>query len=423
MTARPDNALDAARARGLIKDITDPDGLAAAMRAPVSAYAGFDPTAGSLHVGHLVPVMLLRLLARHGHAPIALVGGVTARIGDPSGRRSSRPLQDDATVADNADRLRRQLSRLLGPEVPVLDNTDWLGEATLADFLRAVAVHVPVSRLLAMESVRSRLDAGGGLSALELFYPLLQAADFLTLHRTHGCRLQIGGSDQWGNILAGADLIRRCTGAGAFGLTQPLALTAAGTKMGKTAGGAVWLDPELTDDHSFFQFWRSCADADVGTFLRLFTELPLAEIDALTATGGAALNPAKARLADAVTRLVRGPAAADRARRSAGALFGDAGDPASTSGPTDPMAALPEHPLDPGRLASGVPLPELLQETGLAGSRSAARRLLQQGGVRLDGVQLTDPARALGPADLMAGQARLSAGRRRHLLLRVAGTA
>ena len=402
----PADALTAAERRGLIQDATDRDGLAQRMQAPLTAYAGFDPTAGSLHVGHLVPIMLLRLLARHGHTAIAVIGGVTAQIGDPSGRQQARQLLETDTVAGNVARLRGQLTGLLGDTATILDNADWLAPQSLPAFLRDIGPHFQVSRMLAADAVARRLDAGTGLSALEFFYPLLQAADFLTLFRTHGCRLQIGGSDQWSNICAGIDLIRRVEGDRTFGLTQPLVTAANGAKMGKTAQGAVWLDPELTDDQSFFQFWRNTDDRDVARFLRLFTELDEAAIQDLTAEGGAALNAAKARLAREVTALVHGPEVAERQARAAQAVF--AGD-----GRT---AELPEIAIATDQLAQGLSLAALLHEQGLAPSRSAARRLLAQGGVRLNGTR-QGPDDTLAPDDLAGGHARLSVGRKRHFSL------
>jgi tyrosyl-tRNA synthetase len=400
-------ALAEAQARGLIKDATDLSGLEAAMQSRISVYAGFDPTAGSLHVGHLAPIMLLRLLARHGHRPIAIAGGVTAQIGDPSGRTEARALLSPSEIDRNLARITEQLETVLGQDTPVLDNSRWLGQALMPAFLREIAPHFSVSRMLSAESVSQRLDSGDGISALEFFYPLLQAADFLTLFRREGCVLQIGGSDQWSNILGGIELIRRVEGAKAFGLTQPLITTANGAKMGKTASGAVWLDAGMTDDQAFFQFWRNTDDGDVGRFLRLFTEIPLAEIAELETATGAGLNAVKERLAHEVTRLVRGAATADQALTSARALF---------AGQRSEAVDLQAIEVSPAELAAGISLAAVLHRAGLADSRGAARRLIQNGGVRIDGKKVNDPGAELLPA--VAGQT-VSVGKKRHARLLV----
>ncbi|NVN31787.1 tyrosine--tRNA ligase, partial [Endobacter medicaginis] len=316
-----------AAARGFIFQCTDLDALDAAMNAgTIAGYIGFDPTGDSLHVGHLFQIMMLRLLQRHGHRPVAVVGGGTAKIGDPSLREEARQLMDEARIAANVAGIRAGLERLLsfgdGPaDAMLVNNADWLDRLGYIELLRNVGPHFSVNRMLSFDSVRSRLDREQGLTFLEFNYSILQSYDFLELGRRHDVRLQMGGSDQWGNIVSGVDLVRRLDQRQVFGLTTPLLTTASGAKMGKTASGAVWLSAEKLPVFEYWQFWRNTEDADVGRFLRLFTELPLDEIARLDALEGAGINEAKKVLATEATALVHGRAAAQAAAETARSVF------------------------------------------------------------------------------------------------------
>jgi tyrosyl-tRNA synthetase len=406
MTATED-FLHTARERGFIHQVTDAAALAAQGR--VSAYVGFDATADSLHVGHLLSIMLLRLLQRTGNRPVALMGGGTTKIGDPSFRDDARPLLDDAQIESNKAGIRRSFDSFLdfGPESGVmLDNAEWLDELKYIPFLREVGRHFSVNRMLTMDSVKLRLDRDQPLSFLEFNYMLLQSYDFLELHRRLGVTLQMGGSDQWGNIIMGADLVRRMAGAEAFGLTTPLLTTASGTKMGKTAGGAVWLNPDRLAPYGYWQFWRNAEDADVGRFLALFTDLPMEEVRRLGALAGSEVNEAKKVLATEATALLHGRAAAETAAETARRAF-EQGEAAET---------LPSH-----AIALPAPVVDILAEAKLVASKSEARRLIKQNGVRLNDVAVADEAAQVTPADLRDGAAKLSLGRKRHLLVRPLG--
>ncbi|MGK7865899.1 tyrosine--tRNA ligase [Falsiroseomonas sp. E2-1-a20] len=411
MTATQD-FLHIARERGFIHQVTDAEGLAASGR--VSAYVGFDCTADSLHVGHLLSIMLLRLLQRTGNRPVALMGGGTTKIGDPSFRDDARPLLDDAQIEANKAGIRKSFDSFLefGPlefghgAGIMLDNAEWLDELRYIPFLREVGRHFSVNRMLTMDSVRLRLGRDQPLSFLEFNYMLLQSYDFLELHRRLGVTLQMGGSDQWGNIIMGADLVRRMAGAEAFGLTTPLLTTASGTKMGKTAGGAVWLNPDRLAPYGYWQFWRNVEDADVGRFLGLFTELPMDEVRRLGALSGAEVNEAKKILATEATALLHGRAAAETSAETARRAF-EQGEAAET---------LPSH-------ATALPagIVDILAEAKLVASKSEARRLIKQNGVRLNDAPVGDEAAQVTVADLRDGAAKLSLGRKRHLLVRQAG--
>jgi tyrosyl-tRNA synthetase len=399
--------LHAAQERGYIHQITDTAALDAALRAgTVSAYVGFDCTADSLHVGHLLSIMLLRLLQRTGHRPVALIGGGTTKVGDPSGKDEARQLLTDAAIEANKAGIRRSFDRFLefGPgRAVMLDNADWLDQLRYIPFLRDVGRHFSVNRMLTMDSVRLRLDREQPLSFLEFNYMLLQSYDFLELHRREGVTLQMGGSDQWGNIVLGADLVRRLAGAEAFGLTTPLLTTASGAKMGKTAAGAVWLNPDRLAPYDYWQFWRNAEDADVGRFLALFTDLPMAEVRRLAALEGAEVNEAKKLLATEATALLHGAAAAAAAAETARRTF-EAGEAAETL--PSLTAALPASIVD------------LLAAASLVASKGEARRLVAQNGVRLNDAPVTDPLQAVTAADLRDGAAKLSLGRKRHVLVR-----
>ncbi|MGK7864410.1 tyrosine--tRNA ligase [Falsiroseomonas sp. E2-1-a4] len=405
MTATQD-FLHAARERGFIHQVTDAEGLAAQGR--VTAYVGFDCTADSLHVGHLLSIMLLRLLQRTGNRPVALMGGGTTKIGDPSFRDEARPLLTDAQIEANKAGIRRSFDSFLqfGPDAAImLDNAEWLDKLEYIPFLREVGRHFSVNRMLTMDSVKLRLDRDQPLSFLEFNYMLLQSYDFLELHRRLGVTLQMGGSDQWGNIIMGADLVRRMAGAEAFGLTTPLLTTASGTKMGKTASGAVWLNPDRLAPYDYWQFWRNAEDADVARFLALFTDLPMAEVTRLGALAGAEINEAKKVLATEATALLHGRDAAETAAETARRAF-EQGEAAET---------LPTHTTP---LPAGVV--DILVEAKFVASKGEARRLVAQSGIRLNDQAVADPAQTITVADLRDGAAKLSLGRKRHLLVRPA---
>jgi tyrosyl-tRNA synthetase len=400
--------------RGFVFQCTDEAALDEAMRAgSVAAYIGFDATADCLHVGSLLQIMALRLLQRHGHRPVVLLGGGTTRIGDPSFRDEARKLLTDEQIAANMAGIRRCFTPFLrfgdGPsDARMLNNADWLDRLSYIDLLRDVGVHFSVNRMLSFDSVRSRLEREQGLSFLEFNYSILQSYDFRELNRRYGVTLQLGGSDQWGNIVSGVDLVRRTDARTVFGLTTPLLATASGAKMGKTAKGAVWLTADRLSAYDYWQFWRNTDDADVGRFLRLFTDLPLDEIARLAALTGAEINEAKKVLATAATTLAHGEAAAVAAAETARQAFEAH---AST-------ADLPSVQVASADLQAGIPLFRLLALAGLAASGGEARRLVRGGGARLNDDVVTDEARPVTPADLRDGAVKLSAGRKQHVLVR-----
>jgi tyrosyl-tRNA synthetase len=401
--------------RGFLHQATDLDGLdALAADRQITAYIGFDCTADSLHVGNLVGIMLLRLVQRAGHRPIALVGGGTTKVGDPSGKDEARQLLDDATLATYVAGVRRSLEPFLqfgdGPGDALLVNNDaWLRELRYIDFLREYGRHFTINRMLTFDSVRLRLEREQPLTFLEFNYMVMQAYDFLELARRYDCRVQMGGSDQWGNIVNGVELARRVDGRNLFGATTPLITTATGAKMGKTAEGAVWLNPERLPAFDYWQYWRNAADADVGRFLRLFTELPLDEVARLEALQGAELNGAKIVLANEATRLCRGEAAAQEAANAARAMFAGAGD----------AAGLPTTEVARAEFCRGINVADLLSRTGLAASKGEARRLIRGGGARLNDARIDDEAMLVDTAHLQGDQLTLSAGRKRHVRVRV----
>jgi len=407
--------LHEATERGYVFQCTDPEGLDQAFRdGVVGGYIGFDCTADSLHVGSLVQIMLLRLLQRHGHRPVALMGGGTSKIGDPSLRDEARQLLSDEKIAANMDGIRRVFSPFLrfgagGSDAPgdaiMPNNADWLDQLGYIGLLRDVGVHFSVNRMLSFDSVRLRLEREQSLSFLEFNYMILQSYDFRELYRRHGVRLQMGGSDQWGNIVSGVDLVRRTDAGTVFGLTTPLITTASGAKMGKTAQGAVWLTADRLSAYDYWQFWRNTDDADVGRFMKLFTDLPMAEIARLEALGGAEINEAKKILANEATTLAHGAEASREAAETARSTFEAGG--VSDSLPSITVA-----------LAEGVALYRLLVEGGLATSNGEARRLIRGGGARVNDVAVTDEARMINPGDLREGVVKLSAGRKQHRLVR-----
>jgi tyrosyl-tRNA synthetase len=410
--------LDVLRERGFVDQVTEPvDELRALLAAPTAAYIGFDPTASSLHVGSLVPIMALAHLQRAGHRPVALVGGGTALVGDPSGKTELRRVMSREEVAANAAAIRGQLSRFIdfdGGRALLVNNADWLLGLGYLEFLRDIGRQFSVNRMLAADAYRTRYDSADGLNFLEFNYMLLQAYDFLHLYRTHGCRLQMGGSDQWGNIVAGIDLVRRLEGAGTFGITFPLITTASGAKMGKTASGAVWLDAARTSPYAYYQFWINTDDPDVGRFLALFTLLPMDEVRALAAAGGEGLRAAKRRLAFEATRLAHGEEEARKAERSAAALFGGGGEP-----PAEALGDAPTATLPAAELAAGVEAFDLFHRVGLAKSRGEARRLIEGGGAYVGGRQVAAINERVTDADAKDGRILLRAGKKKYLLLRL----
>jgi tyrosyl-tRNA synthetase len=399
--------------RGFYADCTDLQGLDAALMAGVvPAYIGYDATASSLHVGHLFNIMLLRWLQRTGHRPITLMGGGTTKVGDPSFKSEDRPLLSPEGIAANIAGLRGVFGRYLaygdGPtDALMLDNAEWLDGLNYLEFLRNVGRHFSVNRMLSFDSVRLRLEREQSLSFLEFNYMILQAYDFVELRRRHGCLAQFGGSDQWGNIVNGVDLARRTDGVEVFGLTTPLIATADGRKMGKSLGGAVWLNADLLAPYGFWQFWRNAADADVGRFLKLYTELPVEECDRLGSLGGSEINEGKVVLAREATTLLHGAEAAQAAERTAREVFeeGGAGED------------LPTVTVTPREVEAGLATTALFVRAGLATSGKEARRLFAEGGARIDDAVVTEP-RLLTLDEARAGL-KLSAGRKRHALVRL----
>jgi tyrosyl-tRNA synthetase len=398
-----------AKARGFVFQCTDEAALEALCAAgPVAGYAGFDLTADSLHVGHMIPIMLLRLFQRHGHRPVALLGGGTTRIGDPSFREEARQLLSDEQIAINREGIRKNLEPFLtfgdGPTDAVLvNNAEWLDKLGYIDLLREVGVHFSINRMLSFDSVRTRLEREQGLTFLEFNYSILQSYDFRELSRRLGVALQMGGSDQWGNIVSGVDLVRRTDQKTVYGLTTPLITTASGAKMGKSAAGAVWLSPDKLAAYPYWQFWRNTEDADVGRFLRLFTDLSLPEISRLEALGGAEINEAKIILATEATTLVHGRAAAEAAAETARAVF--SGQAAQ---------GLPVVEIAQAEFGDGLPAFALFAKAGLVASNGEARRLIRGGGARLDDVVIEDEALIIAAKPEM----KLSAGRKQHVLVR-----
>jgi tyrosyl-tRNA synthetase len=395
--------------RGFYADCTDLQALDAALLAGVvPAYIGFDATAKSLHVGSLIQIMMLRWLQKTGHKPITLMGGGTTKVGDPSFRADERPLLTPAQIAENIGGIKQVFAKYLtygdgAGDALMLDNAEWLDGLNYLEFLRDIGRHFSINRMLSFESVKSRLDREQSLSFLEFNYMILQAYDFLEINRRYGCLLQMGGSDQWGNIVNGIDLTRRVADRAIFGLTTPLLTTSDGRKMGKSATGAIWLNGDMLAPYAFWQFWRNTTDADVGRFLKLFTELPLAECDRLGALQGSEINAAKTVLANEVTRLCHGDAAAEAAESTARAVFEQGGTGED----------LPTLTLAPGESVSIV---QLFVRTGLAASGKDAKRLIAEGGARVNDAALTDAGLVIS-ADALDAPLKLTAGRKRHALV------
>ena len=401
--------------RGFIYQCSDAEALDRLfLSETVTAYIGFDCTAKSLHVGSLVQIMMLHWLQETGHRPIALMGGGTTRIGDPTGKDEARKILTDQEIEDNKDGIRKVFDRFLsfgeGPKDAIMaDNADWLLGLQYIEFLREVGRHVSVNQMLQRDSVKLRLEREQHLSLLEFNYMVLQAYDFVELTRRHGCKLQMGGSDQWGNILSGVDLGRRLTETELFALTTPLLTTASGAKMGKTADGAVWLNAEMRSPYDYWQFWRNTEDADVGRFLKLFTKLPMDEIARLEALQGAELNDAKKILATEATKLMHGAAAAEEAAETARKTFEEGALSQS----------LPSFEIARGELEAGIGLLAAYVQAGLCSSNGDARRNVKGGAVRVNDTAVGDESRVLGPQDLTDdGIIKLSLGKKKHILLR-----
>jgi tyrosyl-tRNA synthetase len=401
--------------RGYVHQCTDEASLdALACKEIITGYIGFDCTAPSLHVGNLVSMMLLRKLQQTGHRPIVLIGGGTTKVGDPSGKDESRKLLEDATIASNIDGIQRVFSKFLdfGTEdrdAVLLNNAEWLEQLNYISFLRDYGRHFSVNRMLSQDSIKLRLDREQNLSFIEFNYMVLQAYDFVELHRRMGCRLQMGGSDQWGNIVTGIELGRRIEGVELFGVTTPLLTTASGAKMGKTAEGAVWLNPDMLSPYDYWQFWRNAGDADVPRFLKLFTELPLEEIERLASLEGAELNEAKKILATEATALVHGREAADQAAETARATF-EQGQLASE---------LPTIEVPQAELEAGFGVLTASVQAGFVKSTGEARRQVKGGGIKVNDVAVRDERQVLTPTDVTSdGVIKLSLGKKRHVLIR-----
>ena len=412
---RPDTTLPRAeflpvmKERGFFKQCTDEEKLAELLSGEsVTGYIGFDPTADSLHIGSMVPIMGLVHLQRHGHRPIAIAGGGTAMVGDPSGKTELRKMMTLEMIEANLAGIKAQIAHFVDfgegeTDGLMVNNADWLKDWHYLDFLREIGRHFSINVMLSRESVKQRLEHG--MSFIEFNYMILQAYDFMVLNRDHDCRLQMGGDDQWGNIVSGIDLTRRMNRQEVYGLTFPLIATATGEKMGKTAAGAVWLDAKRTSPYDFFQYWVNVDDRDVERFLKLYTLLPMDEVAKLAALQGADIRDAKRRLAYEVTAALHGEAAATEAEKAAAALFGGGGDAGSIPSSSRPATDL---------AGDGLALIDTLADAGLAKSKGEARRLIRQGGIKVNGRKVDDEMRMLVTDDVDDGRIALQAGKKRH---------
>jgi tyrosyl-tRNA synthetase len=401
--------LDTFEERGFIEQVTDKEQIRVLLEKPTVCYIGFDPTAKSLHAGSLLPIMSLMHMQQKGHRPIALLGGGTALVGDPSGKIEMRPVMTREEINQNAQALKQQLSRFLdfsGNKAMMVNNADWLTELRYIDFLRDIGRHFSVNRMLTAETYRTRLETG--LSFIEFNYMLLQAYDFWHLYKHHGCRLQMGGNDQWGNILAGADLTRRLERETVHGLTFPLLTTSSGIKMGKTHQGAVWLDPELTSPYDYYQYWINQSDSDVERFLALFTLLPMDEVRRLSALEGAEIRHAKEVLAFEATKLCHGAEEAEKAREGSRQLFG-------TENKSVASDALPRYTMSLNELKLGVPAYILLEKCGLSKTRGDARRLIAQGGAYLNEKKIEQFDQLIDLRDTHMDSLLLRAGKKKYM--------
>lgn len=398
------SVIDVLRERGFIQQTTHQEPLYELLKKEkVTFYVGFDPTADSLHIGHMLPIMAMHHMQEAGHRPIAILGGGTAMIGDPSGRTDMRKMLTEEQIDYNASCFKKQISRFVDfseGKALMINNADWLRNLNYVAFLREVGSQFSVNRMLTAECYKSRMEKG--LTFIEFNYMLLQSYDFLMLYRKYGCKLQMGGDDQWSNILSGADLIRRLERGEAYGITFPLLTTSSGKKMGKTEAGAVWLDPEKTSPYDFYQYWRNTDDRDVERFLALYTFLPMDEVRRLGALKDREINEAKKVLAYEVTRLTHGEAAAEEAKKAAEALFGEVGDGSS----------VPAVALDRNTVLSGLTMADLLVAAKLAVSKSEARRLIIQGGITLNDQRVADFNQMVTVEDFPANQALIKKGKK-----------
>lgn len=400
------------QSRGFFHQATDLEALDTLMATrPITGYIGFDMTADSLHVGSLLQIMMLRWMQKTGHRPLILLGGGTSKVGDPTGKDEARQLLDDAAIQRNTVGIRNSFAPFVDMNhALLLNNDDWLGNLNYIEFLRDYGRHFSVNRMLAFDSVKLRLEREQTMSLLEFNYMILQAYDFLELFRRHDCILQMGGSDQWGNIVNGVELTRRCLGKHVYGLTSPLIMTSSGAKMGKTSTGAVWLNADRLSPYDYWQFWRNTEDADVGRYLRLFTELPLDEIARLEVLQGAEINDAKKILADHATALAHGPAYLNDIHNTVAQLF---------EHQTGSLESLPCFDVSLADIEAGMMLVDLLVRAGLTASKGEARRLIQGHGIRVDDQPISDEAQLITQDLLHDGILKLSAGKKRHVLIKV----
>ena len=408
MRNKLDNVFDILKERGFIEQVTDENAVRDCLNKPTTCYIGFDATAKSLHLGSLIPIMALAHMQRTGHRPIAVVGGGTTLVGDPSGKTETRPIMSREEIDENGLGLKAQLSRFLdfkGGKALMVNNADWLTKLNYIEFLRDIGRHFSVNRMLAAESYRARLKTG--LNFIEFNYMLLQAYDFWHLFKHYGCRLQMGGNDQWGNILAGVELTRRLEGEVIHCITFPLITTASGIKMGKTHKGTVWLDPEMTPPYDYYQYWINQDDRDIERFLALFTFLPMDEVKKLGALEGADIRHAKEVLAYEATKLCHGKNEAEKAKLAAHQLFG--------TGATDFSDAVPNHPMTSDELKSGIPAYLLFEKVGLCKSRGEARRLITQGGGYINENRIETFDQIINLKDMMNDSILLRGGKKRYL--------
>ena len=400
--------------RGFIKQVTHPAEMDTYCQTGIpTAYIGYDATADSLHVGHLMQIMMLRHLQKAGGKPIVLIGGGTTKVGDPTDKEKSRPLLTDAQIAENMEGIKKAFLPFLtfgdGPtDAIMVNNDDWLGKLGYIEMLRNVGTYFTINTMVKQDTVARRLAAEQPYTFLEFNYLLMQSYDFLELFRRQNCRMQIGGSDQWGNIVGGVDLIHKSVGGEAYGLTAHLITTSSGGKMGKTADGAVWLNADRKSPYEYWQFWRNTEDADVGRFLRLFTELPLEEIARLEALEGADINTAKIVLANETTRMLHGGAAAKEAEAAASAVFAAGGS----------AEALPTVEIPTSELEAGMLVAAAFAAAGLTESNGEARRLIKQGAAKVNDAPVSDQNASISAADIVDGAIKLSAGKKRHALVK-----
>lgn len=398
--------------RGFIHQCTNLEGLDHLLATErVTAYCGIDPTADSPHVGHMIPYLMMRWFKKCGHTPVILLGGVTAMVGDPTGRDSMRQFLSEQQIGENVASIGAILGRILNGDsaepMEMVNNAEWLRGLNYIEFLRDYGQHFSMNRMLSMDSVKQRLDREQSMSFLEFNYMILQGYDYLHLLRTKNCRLQMAGSDQWGNIIQGVELARRIEQKEIFGLTAPLLTTASGKKMGKTEGGAVWLKADKFSPYDFYQYWRNTEDGDVGRFLRIFTELPIAEIEKLEKLKGAEINEAKKLLALEITKLIHGAAAAGQAAETARQAFEEGAN----------AEGLPRHSVAMAELDKGIPAYVLFKDAGLAASGGEARRLIAGGGARVNDNKVDSDAMLITASHLQDGQIKLSSGKKKHVLV------